>query len=164
MVVTSNTLPMKKANQSLIKIKDLRAKTKAGVLDCRSALEECGGDLKKAEEWLKKKGIASAKKRTDREVKAGLVEAYTHADSRVASVVELGCETDFVARTDDFKTLAHELALQVAAMNPKNVKELLSQTYIRDDKMTIENLVKQAIGKLGENIKIRHIYRCQLGE
>lgn len=155
---------MKKASQSLIKIKDLRAKTKAGVMDCRQALEECGGELKKAEQWLNKKGIASAKKRTEREVHSGLVEAYTHADSRVASVVELGCETDFVARTADFKTLAHELTLQVAAMNPKDVKELLLQTYIRDDKITVGDLIKQAIGKLGENIKIRRIYRCQLGE
>lgn len=149
---------------TLGQIKELRTKTKAGVLDCRCALEENAGDLKKAEVWLTKKGIASAKKRAGREVGAGLVEAYTHADSRVAAVVELGCETDFVARTKDFKTLAHELALQVAAMNPKDVKELLSQAYIRDDKITIEDLIKQVIGKVGENIKIRRIYRCQLGE
>jgi elongation factor Ts len=149
---------------SLESLKKLRTKTKAGVMDCRQALEECQGDFKKAEQWLQKKGIASAKKRADRVTSCGLVEAYTHADSRIASVVELACETDFVARTEDFKKLAHELALQVAAMNPKDVKVLLSQAYIRDETITVENLVKQAIARLGENIVISRIARFELGQ
>lgn len=148
----------------LEKIKKLREKTKAGVMDCRQALEESGGDEKKALEWLKKKGLASAEKRKDRETTQGVVEAYVHPDSRIASVVELACETDFVARTDEFKNLAHELALQIAAMAPESVEELLKQAWIRDPQLTIEELVKQAIGKLGENIVVKRIYRCELGK
>lgn len=149
---------------SLEKIKELREKTKAGVMDCRLALEESGGDLQKAIEWLRKKGMIKASKRTDRQTSCGVIEAYVHPDSRIASVVELGCETDFVARTDEFKKLAHELALQVAAMNPRDIKELLAQPWIRDDKTTIEELVKQVIAKVGENIVVKRIYRCELGK
>ncbi|MGB9706778.1 MAG: translation elongation factor Ts [Microgenomates group bacterium] len=148
---------------TLEQIKQLREKTKAGVMDCRQALEECGGDLKKAEEWLRKKGIASARKKAGRQAEAGLVEAYVHPDSRIASVVELACETDFVARNEEFKKLAHELALQVAAMSPKNVAELLKQPWIRDEKITIGDLIAQTIAKLGENIVVRRIFRCELG-
>lgn len=148
----------------LEQIKKLRNKTKAGVMDCRQALEECGGDLQKAEEWLKKKGIAQAGKRAEKETSCGVIEAYVHPDSRIAAVVELGCETDFVARTEEFKKLAHELALQVAAMNPENIKALLNQPWIRDGKTTIEELVKQTIAKVGENIVIKRIYRCELGK
>lgn len=153
---------MSKVN--LEKIKQLRDRTKAGVMDCRQALEECGGDLKKAEEWLKEKGIASARKRAGRETSCGLVEAYVHPDSRVASVVELACETDFVAKTDEFKKLAHELALQVAAMAPKDVKDLLAQPWIRDEKTKVGDLIAQTIAKVGENIVVKRIYRCELGK
>lgn len=149
---------------TLSQIKQLRNKTKAGVADCRVALEETGGDLKKAEDWLRKKGIKSAKKRTDRPTVAGLIEAYSHAEGKIVAVTELLCETDFVARTADFKKLAHELAMQVAAMNPKKVTDLLKQPYIRDEKTTIDNLVKELIGKTGENIKINRIARFVLGE
>ncbi|MDP2873795.1 MAG: translation elongation factor Ts, partial [bacterium] len=145
-------------------IKNLRAKTRAGVSDCRDALEATGGDLKKAQEWLKAKGLASAGKRAGRGAKAGIVEAYTHADGRVGVVVELNCETDFVARTDEFKALAHELALQIAAMNPKNVEELLTQPYIRDESQTIADLVKETVAKTGENILVRRLTRFALGE
>lgn len=145
-------------------IKKLRAKTRAGVMVCRKALEESDADLKKAEEWLRKKGIESAKKRAGRETSQGLVETYTHADNKIVAVVELLCETDFVARTDEFKKLAHELAMQVAAMRPKNVKEFLAQPWIRDEKKTIEELVKETIGKTGENIQVGRIARFELGE
>lgn len=145
-------------------IKKLRAKTKAGVMDCQQALKASKGDIKKAEEWLRKKGIKTATKRAGRETKQGLIEVYTHNDGKIVGIVELLCETDFVARTDEFKQLAHELAMQVAAMNPKNIKELLKQSWIRDEKRTINSLVKEVIGKTGENIVVRRIVRFELGE
>jgi len=152
------------AKITLNQIKKLRAKTKAGVMGCRKALEASGGDMKKAEAWLLKKGIARAAKKAGRETSQGLIETYTHNDGKIVSLVELLCETDFVAQTDEFKRLAHELSMQVAAMKPKNVKELLKQPWIRDEKRTIENLVKEAIGKTGENIVVRRIARFELGE
>lgn len=149
---------------TLDEIKKLRQKTKAGVMDCRTALENCGGDLKKADEWLRKKGIESAEKRAGRETSQGVLETYSHSGDKIVAVVELLCETDFVARTDEFKKLAHELAMQVAAMNPKSVKKLLRQPYIRDEKKAIEDLVKEAIGKIGENIVVGRIARFELGK
>lgn len=133
-------------------------------MDCRQALQAVGGDLEKAKKWLKKKGVASAGKRAGREAKAGLIETYTHNGGRVAAVVELNCETDFVARTKEFKKLAHELVMQVAAMNPKNVQELLKQPYIRDEKITVEELIKETIGKIGENIVVGCLARFELGK
>jgi len=133
-------------------------------MDCRKALEASGGDMKKAEDWLLKKGIARAAKKAGRETSEGLIETYTHNDGKIVSVVELLCETDFVAKTDEFKKLAHELAMQVTAMKPKNVKELLKQPWIRDEKRTIDSLVKEAIGKIGENIVVKRIARFELGE
>jgi len=145
-------------------IKELRKKTKCGIMNCRVALEESGGDLKKAEDWLRKKGIKSAEKRTDRLTATGLIEAYSHAEGKIVAIVELLCETDFVARTDDFKKLAHNLAMQVAAMNPGNVKKFLLQPYIRDEKIMVGDLIKELIGKTGENIKVNRIARFALGE
>jgi elongation factor Ts len=151
-------------NSSLEDLKKLRAKTKAGVMDCRQALEACGGDLKKAEAWLREKGIKSADKRAEREATCGLVEAYTHGEGKIVAVVELCCETDFVERTEVFKKLAHDLAMQVAAMNPKDTKELLSQPWIKDEKSKIDDLVKELSGKTGENIKVGRFYRLELGK
>ena len=151
-------------NLSLENLKKLRAKTKAGVMDCRQALEACDGDLKKAEGWLREKGIKSADKRADREATCGLVEAYTHGEGKIVAVVELCCETDFVERTEDFKKLAHDLAMQVAAMNPKDAVELLSQPWIKDEKSKIDDLVKELSGKTGENIKVGRLYRLELGK
>lgn len=145
-------------------IKKLREKTGAGIMDCRRALEETKGNAQKAEELIKIWGIDKAEKKADRETKAGLIDSYIHAGGKVGVLVELLCETDFVARTDDFKNLAHELCLQVASMNPKDVKTLLSQEYIRDPAVTIEKLVKQVIGKLGENITVARFVRYQLSE
>ncbi len=150
--------------KNLDQIKKLRTKTKAGVMDCRQALEASSGDLKKAEEWLRKKGLKSAEKRASRETSCGMVEAYTHGGGKIVAVVELCCETDFVARTEDFKKLAHELAMQVAALNSKNVKELLSQPWIRDESRKIEELVKELSAKTGENIKVNRLYRLELGK
>jgi elongation factor Ts len=143
-------------------ISKLRAKTKAGVMDCRKALTETKGDLKKAEEWLHQKGIRSATKRAGRETGQGVISAYTHHDRSVAALVTLTCETDFVARTKEFKDLAHELAMQVAATKPKDIKGLLKQPWIRDEKKKVGDLVKELTGKTGENIKIKEFTRLAL--
>lgn len=150
-------------NISVDQIKKLREKTGAGIADCRRALEETGGDFKKAEELLKSWGIDKAAKKADRAVGAGLVETYIHSGGRVGSMVEVNCETDFVARTDEFKNLAHEIAMQVAAMDPTDVEELLNQEYIRDGAKIIAELVQEAIAKLGENIVIKRFMRFELG-
>lgn len=144
-------------------LKKLREETSAGVSDCRQALEDAGGDYQKAKQLLMERGIEKAAKKADRDTASGLIESYVHG-GKVGVLVEMRCETDFVARTDDFKHLAHEVALQIAAMNPKNVKVLLSSPYIRDPKLTIEQLVKQTIAKLGENITIGQMTRVVLGE
>src|ERR1035437_2448153 len=123
-------------------LKQLREETSASIADVKTALEETNGDYKKALEWLKKRGIEKAEKKADRETAQGLVESYIHQNGKVGSLVTVLCETDFVARTDDFKYLIHEIAMQVAAMNPKDVDTLLKQEYIRDSKGTIENLIK----------------------
>ena len=151
---------MSKVN--LEQLKKLRSETSASVSDVRSALEESNGDYDKALALLKKRGTEIAEKKKEREVGQGLVESYIHQNGKVGSLVVLLCETDFVARTDEFKNLAHEIAMQVAAMNPKDVSSLLKQEYIRDPQATIEDLVKQAIGKLGENIVISKIERFEL--
>lgn len=144
-------------------IKKLRESSGAGIADCRAALESSKGDLEKAKEILKKKGLDKAESKSERVVKAGLVETYSHG-GKVGVLVEVLCETDFVARTDDFKSLAHELTLQVASMNPSSVEELLGQEYIRDNSMTVEQLVKSVVGRLGENIQIGRFERIALGE
>lgn len=144
-------------------LKKLREDTGAGVADVRSALEEASGDIAKAKELLKQKGLDKALSKGERAVKSGLVEVYSHS-GRVGVLVELLCETDFVAKTEDFKNLAHELALQVASMKPDSVEQLLSQEYIRDNSQTIDQLVKSVIGKLGENIQIVRFERVALGE
>lgn len=149
---------------SIDDIKKLREKTGAGIMECRKALEESKGVEKKAEELLKKWGIEKAEKKSDRETKAGIIDSYIHAGGKVGVLLEILCETDFVARTDDFKNLSHEICLQIASMNPKDTKVLLAQEYIRDPSLTIEKLVKQVIGKLGENITIARFIRFQLGE
>ncbi len=149
---------------TLDQIKKLRAKTKAGVMDCRQALRQAQGKLDLAEKILRQWGVKSAGKRADRQTACGVVEAYSHTDGRIVAVVELCCETDFVARNDEFKKLAHELAMQVAAMKPKNISQLLKQPWIRDEKRTVDSLVKEAIGKIGENIVVRKITRFELGE
>jgi len=143
-------------------IKQLREETQASIADCRKALEETKDDYKKALEWLKKHGIEKAEKKADRETSQGLVESYIHQNGKVGALVEVLCETDFVARTDEFKKLCHEVAMQVAAMNPKDVATLLKQDYIRDGSLTIESLVKSVIGKLGENIVIKSFSRLEI--
>ena len=145
-------------------VKELREKTGAGMLDCKKALTETSGNLDKAIEYLRKKGMASADKKSGRATKEGMVGSYIHGEGKVGVLVELLCETDFVARTEDFKSLAHELSLQIASMNPSSVEELLAQEYIRDGTLTIDQLIKSVIGKLGENIQIGRFERIALGE
>ncbi|WP_161932190.1 translation elongation factor Ts [Candidatus Chazhemtobacterium aquaticus] len=144
------------------KIKQLREKTGAGVMDAKKALEESGGDMKKAEEIIAAKGIVKAEKKADREVKSGLVYGYTH-QGRVGVLVEVSCETDFVAKNPEFEALCKEVALQVASMEPKDVEELLEQDYIRDGGKKIKDLVTNLIGKIGENIQVRRFVRFELG-
>ena len=144
-------------------IKKLRSKTGAGIADCRRALEKTKGDFKKAEELLKSWGVDKAAQKSDRAVGAGLVETYIHAGGRVGALIEINCETDFVTKTDEFKNLAHEVVMQVAAMDPKDVEELLRQEYIRDSSKKIDDLVKEVITKVGENIIVKRFIRFELG-
>tara|TARA_B110000014_G_scaffold231341_1_gene193352 strand:- start:4522 stop:5025 length:504 start_codon:yes stop_codon:yes gene_type:complete len=159
-------------------IKDLRARTSAGVMDCKKALEETEGDVDKAESLLREKGIASAANKAGRDTDQGLVDTYIHSGGRIGAMIEINCETDFVARTDDFASLAHDIAMQVAAMSPTllaieeasendNVTEdqcLLSQPFIKDPSKTIQDLINETVGKLGENIRVRRFQRFSLGE
>ncbi|HEX8966150.1 MAG TPA: translation elongation factor Ts [Patescibacteria group bacterium] len=149
-------------NIDLSLLKKLREETSASVSDCRRALEESNGSYEKALEWLKKRAAEKAEKKADRETGEGLVEPYIHQNGKIGVLVEILCETDFVARTDDFKKLAHEVAMQIAAMNPKDVEDLLTQPFIKDPGMTIQELVKQTIGKLGENITVKKFARLEI--
>jgi elongation factor Ts len=159
-------------------IKELRELTGVGMLDCKNALEEAKGDVEKAKQILRRRGIAVAEKRAGRETAQGLVEAYIHPDGRLGALVELNCETDFVARTDDFKTLAHDLAMQVAATEPKYVSPeelpsdsdgdprdlcLLAQPFIKDPVRSVQDMINDSMAKTGENIRVRRFQRFQLG-
>ena len=192
---------------SIEMVKDLRQQTGAGVLDCRNALEEAEGDVKAALHLLREKGLAIAARKADRQADEGLVEPYIHAGGKLGVLVELNCESDFVARTEDFRELAHDLAMQVAAANPQylapedvpaDVLEqeredqreqlgqdkpeevverilegklhkycsevcLLAQPFIKDEGITVQDLIASKIAKLGENIKVRRFVRFELG-
>ncbi len=150
-------------NNSVENIKKLREETGAGIADCKEALSEAGGDLSQAKEILKQKGLDKAAKKSEREVKAGLVEVYSHG-GKVGVLIELLCETDFVAKTEDFKNLAHELSLQIASMNPESNEELLAQEYIRDGSQKVKDLIAGVVGKLGENIQVGKFSRIELGK
>jgi len=190
-------------------IKELRAESGAGVLNCRKALEQANGDFQQAVDYLREKGLATAAKRADREVSEGMLELYSHGGGRVGVMVEVNCETDFVARSEAFRTLAHEIALQIAAASPRYIKEedipadvlesqaekaraqardegkaedlldriaegqlekfkdetcLLRQPYLRDENITVQQLVLQNIAAISENIVIRRFQRWELGE
>ena len=159
------------------KIKQLREETGAPVMDCKRALEESSGNLEQARQWLRGRGAAIAEKKAGRVASQGVVESYIHGGGRIGVIVEVNCETDFVARSDDFKKLAHDIAMQIAATDPKYVGNeeslpeelpdgdlpLLKQPFIRDEKQTIQGLVHEAIGKLGENVVVRRFSRFELG-
>ena len=161
------------AEISVDDIRKLRAITGAGILDCRTALEEAEGDTSKAQAILREKGLASAAKKATRSAGEGVVEAYIHNGSRVGVLIELNCETDFVARTDEFRNLAHDIAMHVAAMDPETVSaqegadpetSLMEQSFVKDPSKTIQDLVNDAIAKLGENVQIRRFTRFALSE
>jgi elongation factor Ts len=153
-------------------IKELRGITGAGIMECKKALEDAVGDLGKAQQLIKERGLAMAEKKAGREAGQGLIDSYVHA-GRIGAMIELNCETDFVARTDDFRTLAREIAMQVAATNPSRISSqesstdgdvpLLDQPYIRDASRTVQELVNETIAKVRENIVIRRIARFELG-
>jgi elongation factor Ts len=151
-------------NFSIDTLKKLREETQVSVADCRQALEDAKGDITTAKKLLQERGLEKAKKKEGQETGNGIIASYAHATGKVGVLVEIKCQTDFVARTDDFKNLAKEITLQIAAMKPKDVKELLASEYIRDPKMTIDLLIKGTIAKLGENITIGKFTRMEFGE
>ncbi len=159
-------------------IRRLRQQSGGGIMDCKRALEDADGDFDRAVQLLRERGIARAEKRASRTAHQGLVESYIHAGGRIGAIVELNCETDFVARTDEFKALAHDLAMQVAATSPVAVGDddlpsgaegdlsdlvLLRQPFIKDPSRRIDDLVRDAIAKTGENIVVRRFARFELG-
>lgn len=146
----------------LTDIKKLRQETGVGVMDARKALGESHGDIKKAGEWLKKNAEARALKKSERATGDGAIFSYVHQTGKVAAMVKLGCETDFVARTDDFQKLGKELAMQIASMNPKDVDSLYSQDWIRDNKKNIKQLIDEIIAKVGENVKVLEFGRMEI--
>ena len=160
-------------------IKALREQSGAGIMDCKRALQEADGDLERAQEILREKGVVSASKKASRDTNEGLVDSYIHSGGRVGAIVEINCETDFVAKTNDFKTLAHDVAMQIAAMSPLYVDTsdipegediepqeacLLQQPFIRDPTTTVQDRINEEIAKLGENVRVRRFTRFSLGE
>lgn len=164
---------------SAAQVKELRERTGAGVMECKRALVEAGGNMEKASEILHRQGLARAEKKEGRTATQGLIDAYIHAGGRIGAMVEVNCETDFVARTDDFRQLSHDLAMQVAATAPKYISRndvpsveadrtselaLLAQPFIKDPSLTVEDLIKRYVAKLGEAIRVRRFVRYELGE
>jgi elongation factor Ts len=145
-------------------IREVREETGAPILRAKKVLEEVGGDRKKAVEILRKEGHAKVEKKAGRTTEQGLVVAYTHHTGRVAALVEILCETDFVAKNELFRRLADDVAMQVASMNPKDGEELAGQDFIKDPSKKIEDLVKDVIAKTGENIRIGRLHRMEIGQ
>ncbi len=143
-------------------IKVLRDKTGAGMMEVKRALEEAKGNEKKAKEVLRKKGLEKLKKRAGKSTNEGQVYAYVHAGGRVGAIVKVVCETDFVARGKEFTSLCKDLSMQVASMEPKNVKELLSQTYIRDSSKKVSDLIKDVAVKVKEKVEVTEFARISL--
>ena len=157
------------------KVKEVREKTGAGILAAKKALEDSSGDVDKAEEILKEQGLSNAMKKSGRETSEGVIQSYIHAGNKIGAMVELKCETDFVARTEEFISLAKDLAMQVAAMSPEFIyaedegadnsspeEILISQSFIKDPSLTIEDMIKSMISKVGENIKVSKIIKFDL--
>lgn len=144
------------------KIRQLREDTGASFGEIKAAIDEAGGDAARAREILAAKLGRAAQKKKDREVKSGVVDAYIHANGRIGVVVEVLCETDFVARNPEFRELAHHIAMHIAAMDPETGEALLEQEFIRDSSQTVGGLIQQAIGKFGENIRIEKFSRLEL--
>jgi elongation factor Ts len=164
---------------SVVEVKQLRELCGAGIMECRNALIEAGGDIDKALRILRENGLIKAQKKAERATTQGLIEAYIHTGGRIGAMVEVSCETDFVARTDEFKELAHHLAMQIAAVPPQFISReevpdeagiesdtacLLLQPYIKSPDKTVQDIVTETIAKVGENIKIKRFVRFELGE
>ena len=163
-------------------IKKLRNKTGAGIMACKSALESSNGDIEKAMSILQEQGIALARKKSSRSAMEGIISSYIHSNNKIGVLLEINCETDFVAKTEDFKDLARQITLQIAAMNPiyldtelknNNIKNnikpsaensLLQQTFIKDNEKTIKSLIEETSGKLGENIQIKRFKRFAISD
>jgi elongation factor Ts len=159
-------------------VKALREMCGAGIMECRHVLIETGGDKQKAAELLKERGCLKAAKKAERVTAQGLVESYIHTGGRIGAMVELNCETDFVARTDEFKRLAHDIAMQIAAMNPQYITSeevptgvefeaetacLLSQPFIKDPTRLVKDLIIEVIAKTGENVRVGRFVRFEIG-
>ena len=140
-------------------IKELRDRTGISIAQCKKALEDAGGDINKAIGFLKEKGAEVAEKKATRELHAGLVSAYIHSDHKLGALVEVHVETDFVAKNEGFQALADDLAMHIVAMNPADVAELLTQPFIKDPTLTIDDLVKNHIQKFGERIEVAYFAR-----
>jgi elongation factor Ts len=161
-------------------VRRLREETGAGVMDSKRALDDAEGNFDRARELLRERGVAAAAKRSDRETQQGVVESYIHGEGRIGVLVEINCETDFVARTDDFRLLARDVALQVAAMNPSalapedvgdDVPEsereqaaLLTQAFVKNASQTVQQRVEETIASMGENIRVARFARFELGD
>lgn len=162
-------------------VKELREQSGAGIMECRNALIETEGDMEKALQILKENSVFMAEKKKERTTLQGLIEAYVHAKGRIGALVEVNCETDFAANTDEFKELAHNLSMQVAAMNPRYISEenipegiddveeakadcLLLQPFIKDPDITVQDIINDTIGKVRENIQIKRFVRFSLTE
>ena len=142
-------------------VKDLREKTGAGMMDCKKVLTETDGDMEKAIELLRERGIAKAAKKSDRVAAEGIVAAYVAEDGKVGAVVEVNSETDFVAKNEEFKTFVEDVAEQIAKENPADVEELLAQTSIKDSSKTVKEVLTDKIAKIGENMTIRRFERFE---
>ncbi len=142
-------------------IQKLRELTGAGIMECKRALEEASGDFGKAKDIIHEKGVAKAEEKGERATGAGLLESYIH-NERVGVLLELRCETDFVARNAIFRDLAHNIAMHIAGMNTENIDELMGQNYIKDESKTVESLIKEVIARLGENTKIERFCRYEI--
>jgi elongation factor Ts len=143
-------------------VKKLRVELGLGMMEIKAAIEEAQGDEKKAKEILKEKGFKKAEKRAERETRQGRIATYTHSTGKIGVMVELLCETDFVAKNEEFVAVANDICLQVAAMEPKDSKELLQQEFIKDGSRTIDDLIKELISKFGENIKLGRFERFEI--
>ncbi|MCA9369032.1 MAG: translation elongation factor Ts [Pseudomonadales bacterium] len=145
-------------------VKKLREETGAGMMDCKKALDSAEGDFEAAKELVRQKGLARAEKKADRETKEGYIASYVHSTGKTAALVEVLCETDFVARNDEFQDMAKGLAMQVVAMSPETVEELLAQDYIKDPSMSVEDVVKGLSGKIGEKFVVSRFVKYVVGE
>lgn len=152
------------ANYTASDVKKLREDTGAGMMDCKKALDEANGDFEKAKEVVRQRGLALAEKKADRETKEGYIASYVHQTNKVAAMVEILCETDFVARNQEFQEMAKNVALHIVAMSPEDVTELLAQPFVKNPEVTIEDLVKGVSGKIGEKFVVNRFVRYEVGQ